>query len=99
MHKTQNKYLIRPPLFSNIDMWNQYGEKFSGLVLTYHGRHSNSFKIQEHETQADIWVDLRRLNYWEFTDGKTKILHQIPDGTPSPQASQAAIYLQDYELM
>jgi len=96
MHKTQNKCMTKPPLFTHIDMWNQYGEKFSGLVLAYHGRHSNSFRIQEHETQADVWVDLRRSNYWEYSQDKTpRVLHLTSDGTPSLQASQAALYPQD----
>jgi hypothetical protein len=85
MHKIQNTCMTRPPMHSHIDMWNQYGEKFSGFVAQHHGRHSNSFRIQEHETNADIWVDLRRLNYWEYSRLK-RTLYLSSDGTPSSQA-------------
>jgi hypothetical protein len=97
LHKTPSTCMTRPPLHSHIDMWNNYGEKFSGFVAQHHGRHRNSFRIQELGTNADIWVDLRRLNYWEYQNTKTpKVLHLISDGVPSPQALLAAS--QDYEL-
>jgi hypothetical protein len=71
-------------------MWNSYGEKFSGFVAQHHGRHRNSFRIQELGTNADIWVDLRKLNNWEFQETKTpKVIHLISDGIPSTQASLA----------
>ena len=77
-------------------MWNQYGEKFSGFVAQHNGRHSNSFRIQEHGTNADIWVDLRRLNYWEYSRTKNpRILYLSSDGTPSSQALLAAQEPQD----
>jgi len=96
MYKTQNTCMTRPPMHSHIDMWNQYGEKFSGFVAQHHGRHSNSFRIQELGTNADIWVDLRRLNYWEYSRTKNpRILYLSSDGTPSSQALLAAQEPQD----
>jgi len=90
LHKIPNTCMTRPPLHSHIDMWNNYGEKFSGFVAQHHGRHRNSFRIQELGTNADIWVDLRKLNYWEYQGTKhPKVLHLISDGIPSQQVSLA----------
>jgi hypothetical protein len=89
-YKKQNTCMTRPPLHSHIDMWNSYGEKFSGFVAQHHGRHRNSFRIQELGTNADIWVDLRKLNYWEYQGTKNpKVIYLISDGIPSTQASLA----------
>jgi len=89
-YKKRNTCMTRPPLHSHIDMWNSYGEKFSGFVAQHHGRHRSSFRIQELGTNADIWVDLRKLNYWEYQGTKNpKVIYLISDVIPSTQASLA----------
>jgi len=52
-------------------MWNNWGEKFSGFVVQLHRKNRTQFKIQEIQpegTTAAIWVDLRKLNFWEYGD-------------------------------
>ena len=41
-------------------------KKFSWFV-TDHAKNKSKFRIQEHETQAEMWVDLEKSNYWEYT--------------------------------
>jgi len=69
--ETQNHNLVRPGINSYINMWNNWGEKFSGYVVQLHGKNKTQFKIQEIQpegTIAEIWVDLRKLNSWEYED-------------------------------
>ena len=73
---------------SHVDMWNIWGEKFSGMV-THHGRKKTRFRILEHETLADVWVDLDKLNYWEYCKTSDPIDCSTPSTrTPSPEASR-----------
>ena len=46
-----------------IDMRNEHGEKFSGKVIQVRKNH---FMIIELETRARAWIDLKRLNFWEY---------------------------------
>jgi len=101
LHTIRNKNLTLPLRFHHIDMWNNWAEKFSGYV-TDHSKNGLRFKIQEHETKAQIWVELKKLNYWEYkppppdSGGFSYYL----DGTPTPQAQITVAYIQDeYELM
>jgi len=50
-------------------MLNNWGEKSSGFVVQHHGKNKTQFKIQEIQPEgikAETWVDLRKLNYWEY---------------------------------
>ena len=60
-HKEKNHKLTLPIVWENVKMWNNYGEKFSGLVKA-HGKNGKKFRIQEHGTMADLWISLDRLN-------------------------------------
>jgi len=55
-----------PRINQDINMWNTYGEKFSGRVIRL-GK--NQFKIKEHETSAEVWIELEKLNYWDYCEG------------------------------
>ena len=48
-------------------MWNEKGEKFSGKVIQCRKKH---FFIIESGTNHRAWVDLARLNYWEYRDNE-----------------------------
>jgi transposase InsO family protein len=100
-HMTQNPYLTKPTLFQHIDAWNKYGEKFSGLVVKYHRKNMTQFKLVEDGTRAEQWVDLRLLNYWDYS--KPKPQPRIDDehyGKPSGIILQASVEYEDeeYEL-
>ena len=62
-------------------MWNTYGEKFSGRVIKL-GR--DQFKLIEHETSAEIWIELEKLNYWDYLE-EDEICPKFnrSDGNPS----------------
>ena len=64
-HDRKNDSLDMPRINQDINMWNTYGEKFSGRVIKL-GK--NQFKIREHETSAEIWIELERLNYWDYVE-------------------------------
>ena len=72
-HRIQNTALIRPKLEHHVAMWNIWGEKFSGYVTQHHRKNKTQFKIKEDETQAELWTDLRKLNYWEYIDPPPKM--------------------------
>jgi hypothetical protein len=89
IHMTKNKWLTLPMTVSHVNMWNLWGEKFSGYV-SHHDRKNNSFRILEHGTKADIWVELDKLNYWEYckipnSEDLTDETH-YSTRTPSPEA-------------
>jgi len=100
MHTIRNKYLTLPLRFTHVDMWNNWGEKFSGFVSD-HGKNGMKFKIQEHETKAELWVELKKLNYWEYTSPPDSGgISYYSEGIPSIQAQVTEAYIQDkYELM
>jgi len=67
--RIQNHDLTLPRTHSYINMWNNWGEKFSGFVVQLHRKNRTQFKIQEIQPEgikAETWVDLRKLNYWEY---------------------------------
>jgi len=74
-HTTQNQNLTKPKLNHHIKAYNRYGEEFSGEVIKHHGWFKNQFKIREHSTSAEIWVDLKNINNWDFCF--TKVFRKI----------------------
>ena len=84
-----------PVITEHIDMWNLWGEKFSGLV-TVIDWDGECFKIQEHGTNADIWVELDRLNYWDYCKSQDPV-RGAPNSTrtPSPRARRAREDIQE----
>ena len=94
LHLTKNIFLTRPKRWKHINMWNLWGEKFSGCVLDVEKKNKKRFRIQEHETLAILGVDLDKLNYWEYTSTpKSGGLSLKPEGEPSEQAMMASIEL------
>jgi len=67
-HLRKNLNLTRPKLGENIKAWNEYGEEFSGTVIQHHAWRKREFKIREHGTLAELWVDLNKLNLWQYTE-------------------------------
>jgi len=67
-HHIKNQSLTRPKLGENIKAWNMYGEEFSGEVIQYWNKRKNQFKIREHGTLAELWVDLNKLNLWQYVN-------------------------------
>jgi len=83
-HLTKIEGLGMPRLGELIDMWNNYGEKFSGKVIKL-GK--GQFKIEEVGTLAKTWIELSRLNYWDYEgyypDKRKPPNIKNPDGNPS----------------
>jgi len=98
-HTTQNSSLSIPKLFQHIDAWNQYGEKFSGMVIQLHGKNRTQFKILEHETSAEIWVDLKKINYWDYTSQPNQKEDDRHNGIPSGMILQSSVKDEEYEQL
>jgi len=67
-HLRKNLNLTRPKLGENIKAWNEWGEEFKGTVIQHHAWRKREFKIREHGTLAELWVDLNKLNLWQYTE-------------------------------
>jgi transposase InsO family protein len=78
--KTKNPCLTLPRITGNIDMWNTYGEKFSGTVIKVGKR---KFKIREHGTNAELWIELEKLNYWDYCESQEVPKVNRSDGNAS----------------
>jgi len=65
---------------AKIDMWNNYGKKFSWYVIKL-GK--QQFKIREHKTNAEIWIELEKLNYWDYLESEEVPKVNRSDGNPS----------------
>ena len=92
LHLTKNPCLTRPRRWKHVNMWNRWGEKFSGCVLDVEKGNKKKFRIQEHETMAVLGIDLDNLNYWEYTNPpETGGLSLKPEGEPSNQALMTTI--------
>jgi len=88
-----NPDLTRPKLEHHVAMWNTWGEKFSGYVIQHHGKNKAQFKIKEDETQAELWTDLRNLNFWEYVKPPEEEEVFWATGIPTPAAAIAWIEL------
>jgi hypothetical protein len=64
----KNLKLTRPKLGEYIRAWNRFGEEFRGEAIQYWSQRPNQFKIREHGTSAELWVDLNNLNQWEYIE-------------------------------
>jgi hypothetical protein len=62
----KNPSLTIPKLHEHIRAWNTYGEQYSGEVIQHWSQRPNQFKIKEHETSAEMWVDLNKINQWRY---------------------------------
>jgi len=58
--------LTRPARYEWIDVWNEYWEKFSGKVTGYRRTNPNLFYMII--DGVGQWIDLNRLNLWEYCD-------------------------------
>jgi len=97
-HTTQNPSLTKPKLFQHIDAWNQYEEKFSGMVIKHHRKNKTQFKILEHGTSAEQWVDLRLINYWYYSNKPNPKEDDRHNGIPSGIILQSSVKDEEYEL-
>jgi len=80
-HDRKNNALDMPRINQDINMWNTYGEKFSGRVVKL-GK--GQFKIKEHETSAEVWIELEKLNFWDYCEGNNFCpKFSRSDGNPS----------------
>ena len=70
-HDVKRATLHMPRIGQFIDMWNLQGEKFLGKVVQL-GK--EQFKILELGTNVKIWIELEKLNYWDY----------CPDEPPQP---------------
>ena len=92
LHLTKNTHLTRPKRWKHVNMWNLWGEKFSGCVLDVEKGNKKKFRIQEHGTLAVLGIDLDNLNYWEYTNPpETGRQSPKPEGEPSNQAWMTTI--------
>jgi hypothetical protein len=64
----KNLSLTKPKLFCHIRAWNTYGEEFSGEVIDLKPETKTIFKLREHQTSAEICVDLNKINQWIYID-------------------------------
>jgi len=60
--------LPRPARYEWIELWNEHGEKFTGKVTGYRKTNQNHFYIILAGTGLGQWIDLDKLNYWEYCD-------------------------------
>ena len=60
------KNLPRPARYEWIELWNEYREKFQGKVTGYRKTNPNLFYIILAGTNIGQWIDLNKLNYWEY---------------------------------
>ncbi len=93
-HTTKNPYLTRPKRWKHVNMWNLWGEKFSGCVLDVEKGNRKRFRIQEHGTLAVLGIDLDNLNYWEYTNKPDSGGLALDSGD---NASQQALQAEHFE--
>jgi len=97
-HTTQNQYLTRPKLNYHIKAYNRYGEEFSGEVIEHHYWFRNQFRIREHSTSAEIMVDLKNINDWEYIDEPSSDRDEIV-GIPTGRVLHASARNEENELI
>jgi hypothetical protein len=96
-HTRQNQYLTRPKLNCHIKAYNRYGEEFSGEVIEYHNWFKKQFRIREHCTSAEIMVDLKNINDWEYIDEPSSYRDEIV-GIPTGPVLHASARNEETEL-
>jgi len=67
------------------------------MVIQHHDKNRTQFKILEHETSAKIWVDLKKINYWDYTDEPNPMMDDKLDGIPSGMILQSSVKDEEYE--
>jgi len=92
----KNKCLSMPILGEHIDMWNLWGEKFSGQVEKIK-KSKPHFRIKEHGTDVNVWVELDKLNFWEYTRPPDPKKRLDTNGKPSMRAELAGVDRQELE--
>ena len=58
--------LIRPTRYEWIELWNESGKKFTGRVTGFRKSNPSFFYIVLVGTGVGQWIDLNRLNYWDY---------------------------------
>jgi len=66
-------------------------------VIKHHGRSRNQFKLREHSTSAEITVDLKKMNDWEYIDEPSSDIDEIV-GLPTSQILHASARNEENEL-
>ncbi len=93
----KNPCLTRPKLHEHIRAWNTHGEQYSGEIIQHHAWKKREFKIKEHETAAELWVDLNKMNQWEYIDNPRIEIEagklELPSG---PILHSGTIYTEEY---
>ncbi len=60
--------LLRPARYEWIEVWNEYWEKFTGKVTGFRKTNPNLFYLNLTGSDVGQWIDLNRLNYWDYCD-------------------------------
>jgi len=63
MGTKKNSKLTMPRVGGFIESWDLDGKRFTGKVIQVR---TNMFEIRESTTEARKWIDLRRINTWEY---------------------------------
>jgi len=63
MGAKKNTKLTMPRVGGFIESWDLDGKRFTGKVIQVR---TNMFEIRESTTEARKWIDLRRINTWEY---------------------------------
>ena len=60
--------LPRPARYEWIELWNEYGEKFTGRVTGFRKSNPSFFYIVLAGSGVGQWIDLNRLNCWDYCE-------------------------------
>ena len=66
--------MTRPERYEWIKLWNEHKEKFTGKVTSYRKSNPNNFYIILAGTNVGQWIDLNKLNFWEYCDPPDSVL-------------------------
>ncbi len=56
--------------------------------MQHHRKNKTQFKIKEDETQAELWIDLRNLNFLEYVKPPDEEQVLWATGIPTPRAAR-----------
>jgi hypothetical protein len=84
------EFLTMPKKGVYIKMWNLKGEKFSGKVIQCRKTH---FFIIETGTNHRAWIDLNRLNYWEYLHDEEIPAENINQGENGNQSTSPSLMM------